>query len=265
MSDVLSLLSRIAEASTVRSVWELATGHFAGLGFGRVNYGFTRFLVDRGIGNPEDAVFLTTADADYVRRYFAGGLFARTPAFRWAQQNSGACTWGWIDAAFRKGELSADEAAAVQQNAAMGISAGITVSFPETSSRSKGALGMIADPGLDHAAVDAIWEAHRQEILAVANMMHLKIVNLPGANRRRPLTLRQREALEWVADGKTMQDVALLMGVSPAMVEKHLRLAREALDVETTAQAVAKAALLNMIFQKDAPESQSLPRSTAAR
>lgn len=124
---------------------------------------------------------------------------------------------------------------------------------------------MIADPGLDHAAVDAIWEERRQEILAVANMMHLKIVNLPGANRRRPLTQRQREALEWVADGKTMQDVALLMGVSPAMVEKHLRLAREALDVETTAQAVAKAALLNMIFQKDAPEAQSLPRSTAAR
>ena len=265
MSDVLSLLSRIAEATTVRNVWDLATGHFGALGFGRVNYGFTRFMEERGIGNPEDAVFLTTADADYVRRYFAGGLYARTPAFRWAQQNSGACTWGWIEAALRKGELSADEAAAVRQNAEMGISAGITVSFPETSSRSKGALGMIADPGLDHAAVDAIWEEKRQEILAVANMMHLKIVNLPGANRRRPLTQRQREALEWVADGKTMQDVAILMGVSPAMVEKHLRLAREALDVETTAQAVAKAALSNMIFQKEAPEPLPLRQSSAAR
>ncbi|MEZ5754493.1 MAG: LuxR family transcriptional regulator [Paracoccaceae bacterium] len=265
VSDVLSLLSRIAEATTVRSVWDLATGHFAGLGFGRVNYGFTRFLGERGIDNPEDAVFLTTADADYVRHYFASGLFARTPAFRWAQQNSGACTWGWIDAAFRKGELSADEAAAVEQNARMGITAGLTVSFPETSTRSKGALGMIADPGLDHAAVDAIWEANRQEILALANMMHLKIVNMPGANGRRPLTQRQREALEWVADGKTTQDVAVLMGVSPAMVEKHLRLAREALEVETTAQAVAKAALLNMIFHKDGGERHPLPRSTAAR
>ncbi|HMS96421.1 MAG TPA: hypothetical protein PKA03_14605, partial [Tabrizicola sp.] len=53
-----------------------------------------------------------------------------------------------------------------------------------------------------------------------------------------------------VADGKTTQDVALLMGVSAAMVEKHLRLAREALAVETTAQAVAKGAMLNMIFQR---------------
>jgi LuxR family transcriptional regulator len=81
-------------------------------------------------------------------------------------------------------------------------------------------------------------------------MMHLTIVHLPQLSRHRALSPRQCEALEWVADGKTTLDVALLMGVSPAMVEKHLRLAREALAVETTAQAVAKGALLNMIFQR---------------
>ena len=245
-------------------VWATATGFFARLGFGRVNYGYTRFLTDRTIGNPEDAVFLTTADAEYVRRYFAGGLYARTPAFRWAQRNTGACTWAWVAEAAARGELSADEMAALAQNHAMGIRAGITVSFPETSTRAKGALGLIADPGQDHATVEAIWAARQDEILAVANMMHLKIVNLPGANRQRSLTQRQREALEWVADGKTAQDVAILMNVSPAMVEKHLRLAREALDVETTAQAVAKAALLNLIFQKD-EAVPPLPPVAAAR
>ena len=265
MSDVLVLLTRIGEATAVRPVWEAATGFFAGLGFGRVNYGFTRFLNERSIGNPEDAVFLTTADEAYARRYFAGGLYARTPAFRWAQQNAGACTWRWVQEALERGDLCAEEAAAVKQNAAMGIRAGITVSFPETSSRAKGALGMIADPGLDHDGVDAIWGRHADAIMAVANMMHLKIVNMPGAARRRPLTQRQREALEWVADGKTTQDVALLMGVSPAMVEKHLRLAREALDVETTAQAVAKAALLNMIFQKESCVAGAASPAAAAR
>lgn len=264
VSEVLPLLTRIADATAVRPVWMEATAYFAGLGFGRVNYGFTRFLTERTIGNPEDAVFLTTGDDDYAQRYFSGGLFARTPAFRWAQENTGACTWLWVKEAFERGELSADEAAAVRQNVAMGVTAGITVSFPETSSRAKGALGMIADPGVDHAQVELIWAKHRQEILAVANMMHLKIVNMPGANRRRRLTQRQREALEWVADGKTTQDVALLMQVSPAMVEKHLRLGREALEVETTAQAVAKAALLNMIFQKDTSAVPVAP-ATAAR
>lgn len=265
MSEVLPLLARIADATTVGAVWETATGFFAALGFGRVNYGYTRFLNDRSIGNPEDVVFLTTADAEYARRYFSGGLYARTPIFRWAQRNTGACTWAWVRGAMERGELTADEVAAVRQNLAMGISAGITVSFPETSTRAKGALGLIADAGFDHDAVEAIWAARREEIMAVANMMHLKIVNMPGANRRRQLTQRQREALEWVADGKTMQDIAVLMEVSPAMVEKHLRLAREALDVDTTAQAVAKAALLNLIFQKDDAGAPPGTPATAAR
>ena len=62
------------------------------------------------------------------------------------------------------------------------------------------------------------------------------------------LTNRQREVLEWVGDGKTTQDIATIMDLTPATVEKHLRLARESLDVETTAQAVLKASFQNQIF-----------------
>ena len=49
-------------------------------------------------------------------------------------------------------------------------------------------------------------------------------------------------------DGKTTQDIAFLLGLTAATVEKHLRLAREALDVDTTAQAVLKAAFYNQMF-----------------
>jgi DNA-binding CsgD family transcriptional regulator len=249
-TTILALLNRIAAAATIDEAWDLATGHFAGHGFARINYGFTRFRHLKTIGDPDDALFLSTCDADYVKRYFQGGFYARTPVFRWAERSSGACTWTWVKDAYETGRLSADEAEAVRQNAAMGVTAGISFSFPDASARAKGALGLIANPGLSHAEVDAIFAARREELMAVANVMHLTIVHLPQLSRHRALSPRQREALEWVADGKTTQDVALLMGVSPAMVEKHLRLAREALAVETTAQAVAKGALLNMIFQR---------------
>ena len=46
------------------------------------------------------------------------------------------------------------------------------------------------------------------------------------------------EVLDVVGDGRTGQNIASPMGLSAATVEKHLRLARGALDVETTAQAV---------------------------
>jgi LuxR family transcriptional regulator len=51
-----------------------------------------------------------------------------------------------------------------------------------------------------------------------------------------------------VADGKSMMEVAVLTGQSIATVEKDIRGAREALDGETTAQAVARAALLGQLF-----------------
>ena len=246
----MSLITRIAEARRIETVWDLAVGHFRAFGFARVNYGYTRFRHNRSIGDPDDAIYLSTADADYVRHYFRGGFYARTPVYRWAVNNEGACTWAWVQKAYDAGQLSPEEMDAVRQNAAMGVAAGIAISFPETSSRSKGALGLIANKGISHDDVEVIWAEKHREINAVAHVMHLRIAQLPANNARRALTLRQREALEWVADGKTMQDVALLMGVSSAMVEKHLRLARDALDVETTAQAVAKSALMNIIFQR---------------
>ena len=43
------------------------------------------------------------------------------------------------------------------------------------------------------------------------------------------------------------------------MVEKHLRLARETLSVDTTAQAVAKAALMNLIFQRNPQDAGPVP------
>ena len=253
MVDALALVTRIAEVHSIAEAWGLATGHFADLGFSRVNYGFTRFRHDKTIGDPEDALFLTTLGDDYAQRFFHGGFYARTPVFRWAESSTGACTWAWVRKALQDGLLSVDEQAAVRQNTAMGIVAGISVSFPAATLRTKSALGLIADVGLSDDDVEGIFATRRDALLAVAHCLNLKIMQLPQATRRRALTQRQREALEWVADGKTMQDVALLMGVSAAMVEKHLRLARIALDVETTAQAVSKGAMLNMLFLPPAP------------
>ena len=249
MSDVVSQLNRIAAAPSVACVWDLAVAHFAQTGFSRVNYGMTRFRKAGSIGDPDDAVYLTSFPPEYSHFYFRDGFYARTAPYRWALEHRGACTWRWVEEKARAGLLAPDEAEAVRRNAEWGLRAGVTISFPDATARQRGALGLAADPGLDHDAVDAIWAAQGPGIEAVAHVMHLRLCQLPLPVRRAQLTQRQREALEWVAEGKTTQDIAMLMGVSAAMIEKHLRLARQVLDVDSTAQAVAKATLLNQIFQ----------------
>jgi hypothetical protein len=103
--SILVLLNRIAASASIDEAWDSATAYFASLGFRRANYGFTRFKHLKTIGDPDDALFLTTCDADYVKRYFQGGFYAKTPVFRWAEHNSGACTWGWVKEAYEAGRL----------------------------------------------------------------------------------------------------------------------------------------------------------------
>ena len=130
----------------------------------------------------------------------------------------------------------------------MHVTAGYSISFKSISPRAKGAIALTAHPEMTQAEADEVWAAHGDEILVMNNICHLKIMTLPYSAPSRTLTKRQKEALEWVGDGKTTQDIALLMGLTQATVEKHLRLARESLNVETTAQAVLKAALQNQMF-----------------
>jgi len=64
------------------------------------------------------------------------------------------------------------------------------------------------------------------------------------ANRRDGalLTAREREIMRWVAQGKTNKEIALILGVQPGTVRKHLEHVFEKLDVHTRTAAVAKTA-----------------------
>jgi len=246
MTDIVEFLERITNAGTIEVVWGELTRVMAAHGFDRLLYGFTRFRTAHSFGDPEDLLILTNHDRSYTDRFIGDRLYADAPMVRWAAENVGACSWRWIRE--NSEHLTPRERIVAEFNRQMGVHAGIAISFPATSPRAKGGLALTARADIDQDAADAIWERHGRLLLQMANVAHLKITTLPYRGLRRPLTERQREALEWVGEGKTTQDIATIMGLTPATVEKHLRLAREALDVETTAQAVLKASFQNQIF-----------------
>jgi LuxR family transcriptional regulator len=251
LSTALAHMQRIANARNPEELWAYLLDAMADYGFDKINYGATRWSRDGTIGDMQDAMFLSNHPRSVMSDYFDAGFFTRTPMFRWVMQNTGACSWRWAEDERRAGRLSPEELAAQDMARKAGLTAGYSISFAEPSPRSRAAMGLSGRKGLTQDDVDALWDQRGDEILAICQMMHLRMQGMPFPVARRPLSPRQREALEWVAEGKTTQDIAIIMGVSPAMVEKHLRLAREALDVETTAHAVAKAALLNHLFTGD--------------
>lgn len=189
---------------------------------------------------------MTTQTPEYMREFVDKGLYNHAPMVRWARENVGACSWRWMEE--NLDSFSPSELRVVEFNRRMGVTAGYSISFRETSARTKGGIALTAPKGVSQSEVDAVWDEFGREILVMNQVAHLAMMSLPQGTSRRTLTARQREALQWVGDGKTTQDIALLMGLTTATVEKHLKLAREALDAETTAQAVLKAAIINQIY-----------------
>ncbi len=243
---ILDYLEKLHELQTIDEVWSHHVDQMARFGFDRLLYGFTRFRTQKSFGDREDLLILTNHSIDYLQNFIETGMYFNAPMVKWSAENVGACSWRWM--ADHRGSLTVSEREVVDYNLKMGVVAGYSISFKEISSRSKGAIGLVAKPGMGQAQVDALWEEKGREIVQMNNAAHLKMTTFPFPTLRRPLTDRQRETLEWVGDGKTTQDIATIMGLSPPTIEKHLRLAREALDVETTAQAVLKASYQNQIF-----------------
>ncbi|MEM6305216.1 MAG: LuxR family transcriptional regulator [Pseudomonadota bacterium] len=245
-------LQEVARCPTIEALWDAHLSKMAEYGFERLIYGFTRYRTSTSLGDPEDFVILTNHGREYTDEFLGGGLYYHAPMVRWALKHDGACSWTVLHRMAEESAMSEAEQRVVAFNQRHGVVAGYTVSFKSISARSKGAIALTAKEGMSQADVDAIWSEHGADIQLMNEIAHLKILTLPYSTPGRALTPRQREALEWVGDGKTMQDIALLMGLTSATVEKHLRLAREALSVETTAQAVLKAAFANQMFVLDA-------------
>jgi len=242
----LEYIDKAIAADTIEEVWTLLTEKLQTYGFDRLLYGFTRNVTSHGIGGPDDFMVLSTHPAEYTRRFIDDRLYDHAPMFNWALSNTGSCSWRWVQDNADK--FTEREREVIAFNRSMGVNAGYTISLRDHKIRNRAGIGLSARQGMSQDEVDALWVETGREIEVMCKVTHLVFTTLPYTPPGRSLTPRQREVLEWVGDGKTTLDISTIMGVSPATIEKHLRLAREALDVETTAQAILKASFQNQLF-----------------
>ncbi len=247
-NSLVQHLERVIETHSIEEIWSLHLAKMAEYGFSRLLYGFTRFRTSNSFGSADDVLVLSNHPAEYLAAFVQSGVYAQAPMVKWAAANEGACSWRLIGEITASDQFTPTLKRILDLNEHFAVRAGYSISFRDVSVRAKGAIGLCARPGMRQHEVDAVWHEHGREIIVINNVTHLRITSMPFASSRRALTPRQREALEWVGDGKTTQDIATIMGLTSATVEKHLRLAREALDVDTTAQAVLKASFQNQIF-----------------
>lgn len=250
---MLEFVEAVLKSNGIKEIWDLHCREMAKFGFNRLIYGFTSFRQGTNYGDIDDMLILSNHVREYLDVFVGEGLYRNAPMVTWAANHDGPCSWRIVAERFARGELTEAERDVIEFNHKFNVTAGYSIGFGDPASRARGAIGLCARPGLPQDAVDRIWAENARVLMAMNSLVHLRISTMPYSTARRALTDRQREVLEWVAEGKTIADIAVIMGLTNSTVEKHLRLAREALDVDTTAQAVLKASLQKQIFLNTAP------------
>lgn len=246
--ELAEFLVRLLTCSDRDVIWDQCTAFFRDLGFAHLIYGYSPDSRGAELGSPEDFLVMSSIPDAVIEELVRRGHFWQSMTFRWALQNTGIAKWSRSPV-----ECGLPEDFSATPEALMffdrhGLRTGCCIGAFSERSRGRAVFALIGQPDSDQAAIDALVDARHDVIFTVAAVMHQCLAHLPLRIVRRNLTPRQREVLEWVAHGKTAADIAVIMGISAPTVEKHLRLARETLGVETTAHAVVKAAFLNQVF-----------------
>jgi LuxR family transcriptional activator of conjugal transfer of Ti plasmids len=128
-----------------------------------------------------------------------------------------------------------------------GISHGFTI--PIHDRRNKAATLTVATADR-RGQFQALIESFRHELHLIALYLHARIQRslLPGDQGERPaLTEREIACIQWVAWGKSANDIAEILSIRPRTVVFHVENAKRKFGVATLPQAVAKAVTHDII------------------
>lgn len=79
------------------------------------------------------------------------------------------------------------------------------------------------------------------------DLINLLMDGTAARENESPLTPRQREVLQLIAEGRTMKEIANLLKISPRTAESHKYDIMQALNVQTTAELIQCAMRMRLV------------------
>jgi LuxR family transcriptional regulator, quorum-sensing system regulator BjaR1 len=176
-------------------------------------------------------VILNRWPSEWSRRYFAHDYVFRDPAIRGVAANMKPFLWTELEPLY-KYDVTArrimDEAGEFQ------LKQGFTV--PLVTLEGEMAGFSLAGEKLEVSPVE------RGMLVLLANyaLGRTLLLNQHDAKPAVSLSVREREALQWAAEGKSEWEIGEIMGISEHGVDKHMRGARIKLGTTSRIHAVAE-------------------------
>jgi LuxR family transcriptional activator of conjugal transfer of Ti plasmids len=190
-----------------------------------------------GEGEPN---VITSYPKNWVERYLEKNYLDVDPVLRRGRRPEQAFVWDCRDS---RAARSGRERRFFADALSVGIETGLTIPVRAGFGRFA-MLSFAADhpaPQLEQIVQDARDILQTMSVACHAHA-HARIANVrTQCTTNTPLTQRERQCLTWASCGKTREETAMILGVSPRAVRFHLDNARQNLGASTITHAVALA------------------------
>lgn len=199
------------------------------------SFGFTHFMMTGLPSYGEDVETLIIANRwpeEWTDHYRAKRYFLDDPVSQWSIAKSTPFTWADAQA----GTAGTARTRQIKQDAKdLGMIDGI--GFPMFDPHNWQAVVSLA--------ADAPLTLNKKEtgvIYLAAIMAQSQVIELSKTNRgaQQELTVREKDVLTWMANGKSLWEASAILGISEATVKIHLAAIRAKLGATNTTHAVAR-------------------------
>lgn len=255
MTDLkLDRIQPILQAHNVEDAWQALLPSLHDAGFDHVFYATNRLSLLSDTEDTETSLLLTDFPDEVFEALWTDGLYRTTPICRWMMENTGVQSLQFGAELYHAGALSSDAHSAQERFMRLGVTSGFVIGYNQPKANAIAGFAMI-NRGQPQEEADALWDVHGPTVETLCHIFHMRALALPLVLPHRRLTLRQEEVLRWVGLGKTTAEIADILGLSAAAIEKHLKRVREVLKVKTTTQAVLQAEIMTQLFSSNVQDT----------
>jgi len=243
--DSDQIIHDLAAAATPMARFDVLTAGLGELGLNTINYGF--FDPCAAELSDEPIQFLTTMSDDWMRYYYDQSL-AETDVHVIRVKERKITPYIWGERNIERLEVKSERRTA-QEGKDAGLRSALLVPLTSLFDPFTPVGGMALGSSLDDAAFKDVVREHGSSLVTIAHLFHNATIHQLWHDQDggKVLSLRERDCLRYLADGKRQDAIADAMGLARVTVEMHLRSARKKLHSATLHEAIAKALVLGEI------------------
>jgi len=230
--DLLNLL--VTPSTNPEAIFQSIERFAVTLGFDHVAYGFQ---APYPVTQPK-ITLLNNFPGPWQEHYIRSGYLFTDPTVMHCRQSQDPLIWN--DQAFLSNPTLWRDA---QDH-------GIRAGWAQSSLEGNGAGSLLTLCRSHEPVTDGELQAKEpgmRWLVQVAHVSLSKAILAKDAHVSTHLTSREREVLQWTADGKSAQDIADILVLSKSVVDFHLKNSIKKLDSPNKTAAVARAVLLGWL------------------